>query len=62
MHCKKQNNTDTSSRSVRSQLTAISFSTEEHAILKESAESKDSISSKICCSKSFGTCVYKDTV
>ena len=59
MHLKKQN---TSSRSVRSQLTAISFSTEEHATLKDSDESRNCISSKIGRSENFVACVKKEGV
>lgn len=59
MHRKKPN---TSSRSVKSQLTAISFITEEHATLKDSAESKPRISSETCCWESFDAWLKKKKI
>ena len=55
--CEKYRNGVTSSRAVKSQLTAISLSTEEQATWKDSPKNRDSISlEKDCCiplSKSF---------
>lgn len=53
---------NTSSRPVRSQVTASSFRTDEHATLKDLVVSKCLISSEISCSESLFTCEEERTM
>ena len=53
---------NTSSRPVRSQVTASSFSADEHATLKDLVVSKFPISSEISCSESLFTCDEERTM